>query len=64
MTKTITRESSRWEVTERAHDGACAYCDAAEQSAVTHAIITGCAAGCYVLEYADIAHSAYVERKN
>ena len=64
MNKMITRETSKWEVTERTHSSDCLECDAMEQSAVTHAIVTGSIAAGYTMEYRDTVHHAYVERKN
>lgn len=64
MNKTITRVTSKWEVTERTHGADCATCDTAEEAAVSHAIVTGSIAAGYTFEYSDATHRAYVERKN
>ena len=62
--KTITRKTSKWKVTERTHGVDCTTCDQAEESAVSHAIVTGSIASGYTLEYPEVTHRAYVERKN
>lgn len=62
--KTITYGHSKWEVTERTHDGECPKCNSVEQSAVTYAYATGSRASGYTIDDLSGVHRAYVERKN
>lgn len=64
MNKTITRQTSKWEVTERTCTSDCEICDRAEEAAVSQAIVSGSIACGYTFSYTEGEHRAYVERKN